>query len=144
MGPLLCNQLPVPAKDGVWRDDRCDFGKGASSDGLAPHGKPSALMIGQSEPSAAELLLENTVFLLEVLDDRILLTADPTGHSSDEDLPGVKDNGHPIAAPPPDTQRGPFSQVRFCCGRFCSPVGLRSGSLERREGKIACPPYGQF
>ncbi len=52
-------------------------------------------MIGQSEPSATELLLENAVFLLEVFDDRILLTGDPTCHSSDEDLPGLKDGGHP-------------------------------------------------
>jgi hypothetical protein len=97
--------LPVPTKDGVWRDDRRDFGKGASSDDLAPHGKPSALMIGQSEPSATELLLENTVFLLEVFDDRILLTGDPTGHSSDEDLPGVKDNGHRLIVATPRNNR---------------------------------------
>jgi hypothetical protein len=62
-------------------------------------------MIGQSEPSATELLFENTVFLLEVFDDRILLTGDPTGHSSDEDLPGVKDNGHRLIVATPRNNR---------------------------------------
>jgi hypothetical protein len=62
-------------------------------------------MIGQSEPSATELLLENTVFLLEVFDDRILLTGDPTGHSRDEDLPGVKDNGHRLIVATPRNNR---------------------------------------
>ena len=62
-------------------------------------------MIGQSEPSATELLLENAVFLLEVFDDRILLTGDPTGHGNDEDLPGVKDNGHRLIVATPRTNR---------------------------------------
>jgi hypothetical protein len=52
-------------------------------------------MIGQSEPSATELLLENAVFLLEVFDDRILLTGDPTSQGGNEDLPRLKDGGHP-------------------------------------------------
>ena len=73
--------------------------------GLAPHGKSSALMIGQSEPSATELLPENAVFLLKVFDDRILLTGDPTGHSSDEDLPAVKDNGHRVIVATPRNNR---------------------------------------
>ncbi len=76
-----------------------------SSNSLAPHGQSSALMIGQSEPSATELLLENEVFLLEVFDDRILLTGDPTCHSSDEDLPGVKDNRHRVIVPTPRNNR---------------------------------------
>jgi hypothetical protein len=54
------------------------------------------LIVGQSEPFVTELLLENAIILLEVFDDRILLTGDPTGHGSDEDLPGVKDNGHRV------------------------------------------------
>ena len=86
----------MPTKDGVWRDDRRNLGEGPSSDSLAPNGKSSALMIGQPEPSATELLLENAVFLMEVFDDRILLAADPASQGSDEDLPGVKDNRHRV------------------------------------------------
>lgn len=94
MGPLLRNQLPVPTKDGVWRDDRRDFGKGASSDGLAPHGQSASLIVGQAESSATKLLLENSVLLAEVLDDRILLAADPASQGANENLPGLKNGGH--------------------------------------------------
>jgi hypothetical protein len=94
VGPLLGNQLPMPTKDGVWRDDRRDFGEGSSSDGLAPHGQSASLTVGQSESSATELLLQNSVLLVEVLDDRILLAADPASQSGHQDLPGLKNNGH--------------------------------------------------
>jgi hypothetical protein len=59
------------------------------------HGESATLIIGQSESSAAELLLEDSVFLVEILDDRILLTGDPAGQGCNEDLPGLKDDGHP-------------------------------------------------
>jgi hypothetical protein len=62
-------------------------------------------MIGLSELSATELLLENAVFLLEVFDDRILPASDPTGHGSDKDLPGVKDNGHRVIVATPRNNR---------------------------------------
>jgi hypothetical protein len=64
-------------------------------------------MIGQSDTSVTELLLENAVFLLEVFDDRILLMGDPTGHTSDEDLPGVKDSGHRLIVATHPTNRQP-------------------------------------
>ena len=63
------------------------------------------LIIGQAELLATELLLENAVFFLKVFDDRILLTGDPTGHSSDEDLPGLKDGGHPSIVATPRNNR---------------------------------------
>jgi hypothetical protein len=87
--------LPVPTKDGVWRDDRRDVGKGASSDGLAPHGQSASLIVGQAESSATELLLEDSVLLAEVLDGRILLAADPASQGGNEDLPRLKYGGHP-------------------------------------------------
>jgi hypothetical protein len=42
----------------------------ASSDGLAPHGKSSALIVGQSQSSATELLFEDSILFTEILDDR--------------------------------------------------------------------------
>ena len=95
----------MPTKDGVGRDERCDIGEGASSDSLAPHGKSSALSIGQSEFSATELLLENSVLLSEIIDDRILLAADPARKSGEEDLPGLKDGGHRLIVPTPSDNR---------------------------------------
>jgi hypothetical protein len=46
--------------------------------------------IGQSEPSATELLLEDPVLLPQVFDGGFLLACDPAGHGGDEDLPWMK------------------------------------------------------
>jgi len=62
-------------------------------------------MIGQSEPCATELLLEDSVLLAEVLDDRILLAAHPPSQGGNEDLPGLKDGGHPSIVATPRNNR---------------------------------------
>ena len=43
-----------------------------------------------------ELLPEDSVLLAEILDDRILLAADPAGHGGYEDLPWLQRDGHPL------------------------------------------------
>ncbi len=51
-------------------------------------------MIGQSELSPTELLLQDAVLLSEIVDDRILLAGNPSGHSGHEDLPWLEHDGH--------------------------------------------------
>jgi len=94
VGPLLGNELPVPAEDGVGSDERRNFGKGTSTDGFASHGQSPSLIVGQPESFATELLLEDSVLLAEILDDRVLLTGHPTGERGHKDLPGLEDGGH--------------------------------------------------
>lgn len=96
MGPLLGNELPVPTKDCVGSDERCDLRKRPPSDRLASHSQAASLVVGQAEPSATDLLLENSVLLAKIFDDRILLTADPAGQGGNKDLPGLKNGGHPL------------------------------------------------
>ncbi len=89
----------MPTKDGVGSDKRSNFGEGASSDGFTSNRESAALSVGQPESPVPELLREDSVLLSEVFDDRILLSGDPTGHGGDEDLPGLKDNGHRLIVP---------------------------------------------
>jgi len=77
VGPLLGNELPVPTENRVGSDERSNFGEGTSSNGFASHGQSASLIVGQAESPATELLLEDSVLLAEVLDDRVLLAADP-------------------------------------------------------------------
>ena len=62
-------------------------------------------MIGQSEPSATELLLEDSILFTEILDDRILLAADPASEGGNKDLPRLKDGGHRVIVATPRRNR---------------------------------------
>ena len=85
----------MPTKDGVGSNERSNFGESPSPDGLAPNGKSSALMVGQSESLTTELLFENSVLFAEKFNNRILLPGDPAAQGGNQDLPRVKDNCHP-------------------------------------------------
>ena len=43
---------------------------------------------------AAELLPESSLFLAEIIDDRVLLTGHPAGEGGHENLPGLNDGSH--------------------------------------------------
>jgi len=96
VGPLLSNQLAVPAEDCIRRNQRRDLGQGSPSDGLAPDGQSPALNIGQSKPPTTDLFLKDSILLPQILDDRTLLAADPASQRGNEDLPGLQDGGHSL------------------------------------------------
>lgn len=74
----------MPTKNGVGRDERSDFGEDLSVDCLASNGQSTSLIVCQAESSATKLLLQDTVLLAEILDDRILLAANPASHGGNE------------------------------------------------------------
>ncbi len=134
VSPLLGNQLSVPTKDRVGRDERSDFGEGAAADGFAVDSKSATLIIGQSESSATELLLEDSVLFTEILDDRILLASDPSGYGGYEDLPRLKNDGHPVIVARPRSIR----QLSLA-----TQVGLffpRIGSAEKLDSTRSVKP----
>ena len=71
-------------------------GQGSPSEGLAPDGQSPALSIGQSKPPTTNLFLKDSILFPQVLDDRILLAADPASQRGNEDLPGLQDGGHSL------------------------------------------------
>ncbi len=66
----------------------------ATPDGLAANREPPTLIVGQPELSATELLLQDAVLFSEILDDCVLIAADPAGEGSHEDLPGLEHRRH--------------------------------------------------
>ena len=73
---------------------------------LARSGAGSIPFRAQPESLVPELLLEDSVLLAEKVDDRILLTSDPPGHGSHENLPGLEHRRHLeiVANPTADRQ----------------------------------------
>ncbi len=88
------NSVVEFAQDGVRRDERCNLGEGASPDGLPADREPATLIVGQPESSATELLLQDAVLFSEILDDCVLMAADPAREGGHEDLPGLEYSGH--------------------------------------------------
>ncbi len=121
MGPLLGDELPVPAKDGVRCDERSNTCEGASPDGLAADSEPATLIIGQPESSAPELLLQDAVLLSEVFNDCVLMAVDPASERGHEDLPGLEHRRHLeiVANPMADRQLSLAAQV----GLFLPGIG---------------------
>ena len=82
-----------------------DLGESPSPDGFTPNRESAALVVGQSKPSATELLLEDTVLFSEVVDHRVLLARDPSGHGGHEDLPWMEHCRHPLIVASPAAVR---------------------------------------
>ncbi len=78
VGPLRCDELPIPPHDCVRRHNRRDTTRKLPTERLPLLGQPPALTFREPELAAAELLLGGTVLLDQAVDRALLLAADPT------------------------------------------------------------------
>ena len=83
--------LPISAENCLWRHKRANFPKHLAAQGLSLGGPAPALVVGEPQPLALELLAENAVLFAQVRDDILLLLIQPTGQCKDDELPCVKD-----------------------------------------------------
>ncbi len=90
----------MPGHDRVGSDDRSDFTQELETNRLALHGQTPSLVIGQSEPLSSKLLLQDTILLLKVFDDVLLVPIDPASECGEEDLPGLQVAVRPVILPP--------------------------------------------
>jgi hypothetical protein len=95
VGPLLGNQLPVPAKDCVGCNDAGDLAEDPSAELLPLRREPPSLVVGEPEPLSAELLFEDPVLFAQIIDRRLLVFVDPASEDRDEELPWLEDLSHP-------------------------------------------------
>ena len=68
----------MPSENRVWRDERRNLSQHAASEALPQHREPSALVIVQPEPPAAQLRLEGAVLFAEEGDHIALLAIKPS------------------------------------------------------------------
>ena len=76
--------MSIPAEDCVGRDDGGDLVQDLAAESFALGSESTALVIGQLQSSATQLLLENSVLLDEVVDDLGLVSVHPAGERREE------------------------------------------------------------
>jgi hypothetical protein len=92
--PLLRNQLPVPAADGVGREGGTDLAEDLPTEDLALDRQAATLVVDEPDPSLAVGLLQDLVLGAEVLDDLLLLPVDQAGEDGQEKLSRLQDEVH--------------------------------------------------
>ena len=83
---LLGHELAVPAKDGIGRDDGVEALEHTPGQQAALAREAAALVIGEPEPAATQLLAENPILLDEVVDDGLLAAVHPSGKEQEQEL----------------------------------------------------------
>src|SRR5262245_53164054 len=76
--PFLRDQFTMPAQDGVRCHKGRDVAKRSSADLVSGHTEPPALIIGQSNATAAQLRLQGPILFAEEVDDIRLLSLEPS------------------------------------------------------------------
>ena len=83
---LLGDQSFVPAQEGVGSDKGRYLFKALAAEWVGQRSKPSALGLGEAEPSVAELGFEHAVFRKEIRDDLLLMPLQPAGNHGDQNM----------------------------------------------------------
>lgn len=92
--PLLCNQAPMPSKQGVRSNDRCNLVERVSAKGLGLDREDPPLVVGQQEALPAHPLHQHPDLGVLEFDDLRLPAMDPTGNIQKEKVPGAEDKSH--------------------------------------------------
>jgi len=78
------NQLPIPPENRLRGHKRRDLPQKLPPKALSPGRQPAALGVGQTEPLASQVVVEDTVFLPQVVDDLLLLAVNPACQGDQE------------------------------------------------------------
>src|SRR5262249_43408270 len=82
---FLGHEPAIPPQDRVRSHDAGDGPQKAPADDVAFHGETSALIARKAQSSGWLRRPKNSVLLEQVLDDRLLLSIDPTGNHKAEE-----------------------------------------------------------
>lgn len=85
----------MPGKDRVRSDDCSDLFQRHPAESLALGRESTRLSVCEPESLSAELLLEDSILLAQIPNFGLLVLVDPASKDRDEELPWLKDPGHP-------------------------------------------------
>jgi hypothetical protein len=88
LAPLEClrDEAVVPAHEGIGGGNRGHLLEACATEWVGQRSKAAAFHVGQAQPSAAELGFEDAILFLEIGDDVLLVTVDPTGECGEQQL----------------------------------------------------------
>ena len=75
--PFNGNQFAVPSHDRIGCNNGSDLAQNPVADGFASHRQSASLVIGEAKALLSDLLLQDTILLLEVVDYALLISVDP-------------------------------------------------------------------
>ena len=97
----------MPRQDRIRRHQRGHLPEQASAELLPLHRETAALVVGEAQPTLAQLLAEDAVLLHEVVDRPRLLPLDQAGEEQQEQLQGRGSRG--LLGHPSQVGRQPVS-----------------------------------
>src|ERR1019366_7560432 len=94
MVPLLGHQLPMPAQNGVRREERTDLLQCLAAQDLAFDSQAASLIVIEQNPFLADLLAQHLVLRTQILDPFLLLVVDPPSENGQQKLPRLQNESH--------------------------------------------------
>jgi len=87
-GPLAGDQLPMPAKQRIRRDDGCDLPQDPPAQTMSSGGQSSPVVIGQPQASGTELAAKQAILFHQVGENLSFASVEPTGEDEQQKLEG--------------------------------------------------------
>src|SRR4051794_36065599 len=84
------DELPMPRKESLGRDDRCDGHQGTPAESFRFGRQSTALFVGKPEAATTELLTQHLVFLAQILDRLLLLLIHPARNRDQHEPEGIE------------------------------------------------------
>ena len=135
LAPIECrrDEAVVPAHEGIGGGNRGHLWETCATEWMGQRRKAAVFYVGQAQPSAAELGFEDAILFLEIGDDVLLVTVNPTGECGERQLENrvgpllrleeVTSSRAPVYTKPGCSlisRRPSFSILRDCVDTPCS------------------------
>ena len=87
-------RVRCPRQQRVRRHDRGELAQQPSSECPSSRGEPTALVVGEAQPSGSDLFTQDTILFPKVVDDVALLLVEPAGECGQDELQWMRQRRH--------------------------------------------------
>ena len=94
ISPFLCDELTMPGKRHIRCHQCFDFVEHLSGNDFSLRGQSYALFVSEPKTLSIKLILGNTIFFDQIVDDCLLLAVEPAGQGDGQKLEIIYDVRH--------------------------------------------------